>query len=37
VSLVQGDFATPARLDLHQAGWIDSLEKLAGLAESFAG
>lgn len=37
VSLVQGDFATAARLDLHQDGWSDSLEKLAALAESSTG
>ena len=32
VSLVQGDFATPDRLALHEAGWGDSLAKLAALA-----
>jgi uncharacterized protein YndB with AHSA1/START domain len=34
VSLIQGDFATAARFDLHEGGWTESLEKLAGLAES---
>jgi len=34
VSLTQGDFATPARLELHRDGWTDSLEKLAAVAES---
>jgi uncharacterized protein YndB with AHSA1/START domain len=34
VSLIQGDFATVGRLNLHREGWTDSLEKLAGLAES---
>jgi uncharacterized protein YndB with AHSA1/START domain len=34
VSLIQGDFATVARLNLHQDGWTETLEKLARLAES---
>ena len=34
VSLVHGEFATAARFDLHQDGWTETLEKLAGLAES---
>jgi uncharacterized protein YndB with AHSA1/START domain len=37
VSLVQGDFATAARLDLHRDGWRDSLEKLAAEAQSPSG
>jgi uncharacterized protein YndB with AHSA1/START domain len=28
-SLTQGEFATEARLELHRAGWTDSLDKLA--------
>jgi uncharacterized protein YndB with AHSA1/START domain len=32
VSLTQGDFATVARLSLHQDGWTEALETLAGLA-----
>jgi uncharacterized protein YndB with AHSA1/START domain len=33
VALVQGAFATVARLDLHRSGWSDSLEKLAALVD----
>ena len=29
VELIQGPFATEARRDLHQAGWVDSLTRLA--------
>jgi uncharacterized protein YndB with AHSA1/START domain len=29
VELLQGTFATEARRDLHQAGWADSLDRLA--------
>jgi uncharacterized protein YndB with AHSA1/START domain len=29
VALVQRPFATPARLELHRAGWTESLERLA--------
>jgi uncharacterized protein YndB with AHSA1/START domain len=31
VSLTQGEFATPARLELHRSGWTDSFEKLEEL------
>jgi uncharacterized protein YndB with AHSA1/START domain len=33
VSLVQGEFATEARLELHRNGWTDSVEKLRELVE----
>jgi uncharacterized protein YndB with AHSA1/START domain len=33
VSLLQGEFATEARLALHRGGWTDSLEKLRELIE----
>jgi uncharacterized protein YndB with AHSA1/START domain len=36
VSLSQGEFATPARLDLHRNGWTGALQKLADVAESLA-
>jgi len=36
VSLVQGEFASEARLALHRSGWTDSLEKLRDLMESGA-
>lgn len=29
IELTQGPFATEARRDLHQAGWADSLARLA--------
>jgi uncharacterized protein YndB with AHSA1/START domain len=28
VSLTQGEFATPARLELHESGWSDAFERL---------
>jgi uncharacterized protein YndB with AHSA1/START domain len=28
VELTQGEFATPARLELHRGGWTDSFERL---------
>jgi uncharacterized protein YndB with AHSA1/START domain len=31
VSLTQGEFATEARLELHQGGWTESFEKLEEL------
>jgi uncharacterized protein YndB with AHSA1/START domain len=31
VSLTQGEFATPARLELHRDGWTESFEKLEEL------
>ena len=31
VSLEQGEFATPARLELHRDGWTESFEKLEEL------
>jgi uncharacterized protein YndB with AHSA1/START domain len=31
VSLTQGEFATEERLELHEAGWSDSFEKLGDL------
>jgi uncharacterized protein YndB with AHSA1/START domain len=31
VSLTQGEFATPARLELHEGGWMESFEKLEEL------
>jgi uncharacterized protein YndB with AHSA1/START domain len=31
VSLTQSEFATPARLELHQGGWTESFEKLTEL------
>ena len=34
LSLVQGDFATEARLNLHRGGWSDSVVKLQQLLES---
>jgi uncharacterized protein YndB with AHSA1/START domain len=34
VSLIHGEFATAARLNLHQVGWTETLEKLAALAGS---
>jgi uncharacterized protein YndB with AHSA1/START domain len=34
VSLTQGEFATEARLALHQNGWTDSLDKLGNLVVS---
>ena len=36
VSLLQGEFATEARLELHRIGWTDSSEKLRELIESSA-
>ena len=36
VVLWQGDFATEARLALHQSGWTDSFDKLRELIESTA-
>jgi uncharacterized protein YndB with AHSA1/START domain len=37
LSLSQGEFATEARLDLHRAGWADSLERLRALVERPSG
>ncbi len=34
VTLSQGEFATPARLSLHQSGWTDGFEKLGELIRS---
>ena len=34
VSLVQGGFATDARLELHRNGWTDSFDKLGRLLQS---
>ena len=34
LSLSHGEFATEARLALHRAGWMDSLDSLAELLES---
>jgi len=34
LALSQGEFATPARLDLHRSGWTDSLDKLRRLVRS---
>jgi len=34
VSLTQGEFASDARLELHRAGWTESLVKLRELVES---
>jgi uncharacterized protein YndB with AHSA1/START domain len=31
VSLTQGEFATPARLELHEGGWSDAFERLEEL------
>jgi uncharacterized protein YndB with AHSA1/START domain len=31
ISLTQSEFATPARLELHQGGWTESFEKLTEL------
>lgn len=31
VSLTQGEFATPERVELHRGGWTDSLDRLAEL------
>jgi uncharacterized protein YndB with AHSA1/START domain len=36
LSLSQGEFATEARLALHRAGWMDSLDSMAELVESGA-
>ena len=36
VSLIQAEFATDARLELHRDGWSDSLDKLRELVESGA-
>jgi uncharacterized protein YndB with AHSA1/START domain len=33
LSLSQGEFATPARLELHRSGWTESLEKLRQFIE----
>jgi uncharacterized protein YndB with AHSA1/START domain len=33
VSLEQGEFATPARLEVHQNGWTESFEKLEELLD----
>ena len=33
VLLRQGEFATTARLELHRAGWMDSLDKLRAVVE----
>jgi uncharacterized protein YndB with AHSA1/START domain len=37
LSLVQGGFATEARLELHRAGWTDSFEKLRDLLDPARG
>lgn len=34
VSLVQGEFATAERLELHRSGWTDSFERLRDLVRS---
>jgi uncharacterized protein YndB with AHSA1/START domain len=36
LSLSQGEFATEARLALHRAGWMDSMDSMAELVESGA-
>ena len=33
-SLIQGEFATDARLELHRNGWTDSFDKLGRLLQS---
>jgi len=34
VSLIQGEFATDARLELHRDGWTDSFAKLGQFVQS---